>query len=55
MEHLTSLPRRGVGVVLSVSAFNHERAPMSCLQQFDALEVNNYNVQWNNQRLEVES
>ena len=43
VEHLTSLPRRGVGVVLSVSAFNHERAPMSCLQQFDALEANNYN------------
>ena len=55
VEHLTSLPRRGVGVVLSVSAFNHERAPMSCLQQFDALEANNYNVQWNNQHLEVES
>ena len=30
-EHLTSLPKRGVGALLSVSAFNHERAPMSCL------------------------
>ena len=30
-EHLTSLPKQGVGALLSVSAFNHERAPMSCL------------------------
>ena len=32
VEHLTSPPKRGVGSLLSVSAFNHEKAPMSCLQ-----------------------
>ena len=26
-EHLTSLPKHGVGTLLSVSTFNHERAP----------------------------
>ena len=42
--------QRGVGVLLSVFAFNYERAPMSCLQQLDALEANNWtsnNIQWN--------
>ena len=29
-ENLTSLPKRGPGIV---SAFNHKRVPMSCLQQ----------------------
>ena len=54
-EHLTSPSKRGVGVLLNVSAFNHERAPMSCLQRLDALEANNYtnnNVQWSHQRLQ---
>ena len=31
-EHLTSLPKRGVGALSTVSAFNHERVPTSCLQ-----------------------
>ena len=39
-EHLTSLPKRGVGILSTVSAFNYERAPMSCLQRLDALEAN---------------
>ena len=53
-DHLTSLPKRGVGALSGVSAFNHERAPMSCLQRLDALEANNWtnsNVQRNHQRL----
>ena len=41
-ERLTSLPKRGGGggvcALLSVSAFNHERVPMSCLY----LEANNW-------------
>ena len=28
VEHLTSLPKRGLGTLLRVSPFNHERAPM---------------------------
>ena len=38
-----------------VAAFNHERAPMSCLQRLDALKANhwtNINMQWNHQRLQ---
>ena len=31
-EHLTSLPKRGVGALSSVSTFKHKRVPMSCLQ-----------------------
>ena len=32
VEHLTSLPKRGVGVILSgVSAFNYKKAPTSYL------------------------
>ena len=27
-DHLTNLPNKGVGALLSVSAFNHKRAPM---------------------------
>ena len=53
-EHLTSLPKSGVGTLSGVSALNHERAPMSCLQRLDALEANNWtnsNVQRNHQRL----
>ena len=40
-EHLASLPRRGVGALSTVSAFNHERVPTSCLQRLEALEANN--------------
>ena len=35
-EHLTKLQKRGVGALSSVSAFNHKRALMSCLQRLDA-------------------
>ena len=28
VEHLTSLPKTGMDVLLSVSAFNHKRVPM---------------------------
>ena len=38
----TGLPKKGVGALLSGSAFNHERAPMSCLQQLDALVENKW-------------
>ena len=31
-EHLTSLPKNGVGAFLIVFALNHKRASMSCLQ-----------------------
>ena len=41
-EHLTSLPNRGVGALSTVSAFNHERALTSCLQQLEALKANNW-------------
>ena len=54
-EHLTSLPKRGMGALSIVSAFNHERAPTSCLQWLEALEANNCtqnNVQRNHQRLQ---
>ena len=40
-EHLTSPSKRGVGALSNVSAFNHKRVPMSCLQQLDAVEANN--------------
>ena len=46
MEHLTSLPKRGASALSTVSVFNHERAPTSCLQQLEgwveALEANNW-------------
>ena len=46
-EHLTSLPKTGVDTLLSVSAFNHKRAPMSCFQWFNALEqINTWNHHW---------
>ena len=51
-EHLTSLPKRGVGALLTVSTFNHERVPTSCLQWLEALKANNWtqiNVQRNHQ------
>ena len=54
-EHLTSLPRKGVGALSSVSTFNHEGVPMSCLQQLKALEANNStnnNIQRNHQQLQ---
>ena len=46
--------KEGVGALSTVSAFNHERAPTSCLQRLEALEANNYtqnNMQRNHQRL----
>ena len=54
VEHLTSLPKRGMGALLSVFACNHEREPMSCLQQLGALKANNWtnnNAQRNHQWL----
>ena len=33
--------KEGVGALSTVSAFNHERAPTSCLQRLEALEANN--------------
>ena len=53
-EHLTSLPKRGVGALSTVSAFHHKRTPTSCLQWLEALEANNWtqnNIQRNHQRL----
>ena len=38
-EHFTSLPKREVGALSTVSAFNHRKAPTSCLQRLDALEA----------------
>ena len=40
-EHLTSLPKKGVGPLLSGSAFNHERA---YLQWLDDLKANNWTM-----------
>ena len=40
--HLTSLPKRGVITLSSVSTFNYERVPTSCLQRPDNLEANNW-------------
>ena len=42
-----------MGALSTVSAFNHERAPTSCLQQIEAIEANNWtqnNAQRNHQR-----
>ena len=50
-EHHTNLPKRGVGALLSISAFNHERVPMSCSQLLDTLKATNSNVQQNHQRI----
>ena len=53
-QHLTSLPKSGVGALSTGSAFNHERVPTSCLQRLEALEANNWtqnNVQRNHQWL----
>ena len=41
-EHLTSLPKSGVGTLSDGSAFNHERALKSCLQRLDPLEADNW-------------
>ena len=46
-EHHTDVPKRGVGTLLSVSAFNHKRVPKSCLQRLDALEANNLTIMYN--------
>ena len=48
-EHLASLPKRGVGTLSTVSTFNHERAPTSCLQR---LKPTQNNVQRNHQGLQ---
>ena len=49
VEHLTSPPKGGggggLGALLSVTAFSHERAPMPCLQRVDALEANELDKQ----------
>ena len=50
-EYLTSLPKRGVGALSTVSAFNHERAPTSCLQRLEVLDCTQNNVQRNHQWL----
>ena len=42
------------GRYFCVSAFNHERTPMSCLQQLDGSKANNWtnnNGQWSHQQL----
>ena len=48
--HLTSLPKRGVGALLSVSAYNHKRAPMYVysysLPSKSLKYWTNNNVQW---------
>jgi len=46
--------KKRVGTLLCVSTFNHERAPMSCLQQADSLEANTWanNEQQNHQWLQ---
>ena len=44
VEHITSLVIRGVGTLLGVSAFNHGRVPMLCLQALDANNWTNKNV-----------
>ena len=54
-EHLTSLSKRGVNALSSVSAINHKRAPMSCFQRLNDLKANkwmNTNVQRNHKRLQ---
>ena len=46
--------KEGVGTLSTVSTFNHERAPTSCLQRLEALEASNWtqnNVQRNHQQL----
>ena len=54
-EHLTSLPKRGVGALSTVSAFNHERVPTSCLQLLKALEANKITYNGITSSFEVES
>ena len=50
--------KREMGALSSASAFNHERMPMLCLQQLNALKANNWtnnNVQWSHQWLHAKS
>ena len=54
-EHLTSLPKRGVGDLSTVSTFNHKRAPTSCLQRLKANNCTQNNVQQNHERLSKSS
>ena len=50
VEHLTSLPKWGLSALLSVSTFNHERAPMYAYSNSLPTNSLNYwtndNVQW---------
>ena len=39
VELLTRPSKKGVGALSSVSAYNHERVPMSCLQLLIALKI----------------
>ena len=46
--------RGGWALFRVFTLFNHKKAPMSCLHQFDALEANNWtnsNAQWSHQRI----
>lgn len=45
-EHFTCLPKSGVGTLSSVT-INHERPPMSCLQQLDTLKANSWTMMYN--------
>ena len=47
-DHLKSLPKRGMNALLSVSAFNHERAPHAMYTMTRCPWTNN-NIQWNHQ------
>ena len=49
-EHLTSLPKRRVGTVLSVSTINHERASMYIYS--NSLPTNSLNV-WTNNNIQL--
>ena len=49
-EHLTSLPKWGVGTLSSVSILNHIKIPMLCSQQLNALMTNN-NIEQKQQHL----
>ena len=44
VENLTSVPKREMGTLSSVSTFNHERAPMSCLQRLDVKYVRSLKI-----------
>ena len=54
-EHLTSLSKRGVGTLSSVSAFNHKRVPMSCFQRLDTFEYKQWTYNGATSSFEVKS